>query len=225
MGFLIFVFVVCVVILVFAGILRLYLFVSDKNAESRRQENQPIMDRYQEEYKEMVQKHNEARAKIIGTPIKRASIDASTFAVRRSDGLIFIYAEKPVKQPFFKDDGTPVKATDGSFTILFTCGVNCVLFWAEKGSLQYTTQTSGNGSQVATNALKGAVLAGTAGAIVGGLGTMGAQSQTVTHDTRKIVVKLTNGNEVECPYAYRQAFITCMPEKEYEFLKMSNRLN
>lgn len=221
MGFIIF----CFSISLLAGLAMLYNKKREKKADENKKNNQPLMDQYQEEYKEMVQKHNEAKAKIIGTPIKSASIDASTFAVRRSDGLIFVYAEKPVKQPFFKDDGTPVKATDGSFTILFTCGVNCVLFWAEKGSLQYTTQTSGNGSQVASNALKGAVIAGTAGAIVGGLGTMGAQSQTVTHDTRKIVVKLTNGNEVECPYAYRQAFITCMPEKEYEFLKMSNRLN
>ena len=186
---------------------------------------------YQDNYRKLVESHKQELNTVIGNVVHSIPLteDAqNTFVAKTAENQIVIYKDIPPTKPQEGDvysRGVPRPPRAGSYKILEKINIDSVLFWAEKGSLQYTTTSTGNGTQVFTNALKGAVVAGTAGAVIGGLGTLGAQSQTVTNDTRKIIVKMKNAAEQEFPFYYQKAFIACMPEKEYEFLKMSNELN
>ena len=228
MGFVVFI-LICLAVVV------LVVYVIHKTSNERvniilanREANSGLMDKYEDlYYREYIHSYKKETEEFLGSNAKKVLVDDSknVYVARKNNGTILVYEDKAPQPPYFDAKGIPQKPTKGSQSVIHSFPVNDVLYWAEKGSLQYTTASTGNGTQVLTNALKGAAIAGTAGAVIGGLGTLGAQSQTVTQDTRRIVVKMKNAAEQEFPYYYQKAFIACMPEKEYEFLKMSNKLN
>ena len=103
----------------------------------------------------------------------------------------------------------------GELTEKEKIAINQIMFFREIGSVQYTTSISGGGVNVA-GAVVGGMIAGTAGAIVGGREAV--KSTTETHDDRKIVVKFNDGKERIFDYKYYTYFIRFMPEKEYSFV-------
>lgn len=112
-----------------------------------------------------------------------------------------------------------IDATAGKFQVIQSYKIDDILFWQEKGSLQYTANVSGGGVNIA-GAVAGALIAGDAGAIVGSREAI--TTQTNAHDSREIIVKMSDASEHCYSYVYRKAFLQLIPKKEYSFIQMNN---
>jgi len=112
-------------------------------------------------------------------------------------------------------------AMPGKFVVNHSYIIGDIFFWMEKGSLQYTSNVSGGGVNVG-GAVAGALIAGDVGAIIGSREAI--STKTETHDSREIVLKLKTGEEIKFPIVYREAFVACIPEKEYTVMQMNNQL-
>ena len=93
--------------------------------------------------------------------------------------------------------------------------INQIMFFREVGNVQYTTSVSGGGVNLA-GAVVGGMVAGAAGAVIGS--RQAITSSTKTHDDRKVVLKLNNGEEKLFDYKCYDYFIKMIPEKEYSFV-------
>lgn len=110
-----------------------------------------------------------------------------------------------------------------------------ILYYAAKGSVQYTTSVSGGettatgGGVNAGNAFVGGVLFGDAGAVIGSrLGTEvrvktdPIQTHTHRHDERVVELYYRTGGTTTVKtfdYFWRKAFLQIMPEKDYELMQ------
>ena len=140
---------------------------------------------------------------------------------RRADQIL-VFEDYPPIEPKTDWNGRAYPGSGGSIRIVSGFFLSDVLYWAEKGSVQFTSNVSGGGSDL-TGALVGGAIAGDVGAIIGSRDPI--KTETIRHDTRRIIIKMRDAKEFEYPFSFYHAFIACMPEKEYEYLKMSNKLN
>lgn len=103
----------------------------------------------------------------------------------------------------------------GFLKLIESYPINQIMFFREVGNVQYTTSVSGGGVNLA-GAVVGGMVAGAAGAVIGS--RQAITSSTKTHDDRKVVLKLNNGEEKLFDYKCYDYFIKMIPEKEYSFV-------
>ena len=167
-------------------------------------------------------------------PEQVVSIGSSTFA---TDGnhLYYmpyglpIYHSKEVEQ--IKDINDRINLTkeltknvlEKEFLIQ-SIPVDSIIYFQEKGDIQYSTDISGGGTNVGQAAL-GGLLFGAVGAIVGAkMGEKNITSQAVEHDNRCTAIRYIDqsGKNIEqkCDYAYYKVFNELIPEKEYSYIQL-----
>ena len=97
-----------------------------------------------------------------------------------------------------------------------------IVCFQEKGDLNYTTSTDLNLDGVLT----GGLLFGVAGALIGALSEDNiVESQTITHDTRYVLLKYLNEQgkpkEEKYEYCFYEVFNELIPEKEYSYVQLN----
>ncbi len=155
--------------------------------------------------------------KVVEKYIKVRNVNKNAYDIKKNPN----YQKYPKKTP---------KAKAGKIEILYKEDISKIKYWKETGSLQYTSNISGGGSNGLNTegAIGGAILGGATGAIIGA--TIGSQTdpiktETVEHDSRKIELVLTNAVQKTFPYSYRDAFIKIIPDKEYSYLQIGSTVN
>ncbi|HAU85509.1 MAG TPA: hypothetical protein DCW90_08410 [Lachnospiraceae bacterium] len=109
--------------------------------------------------------------------------------------------------------------------------IDNIIYFQEKGDLQYSTDISGGGGGDANigGAMLGGILFGVAGAIVGShtgenSKIKAIKSNAVEHDNRYTSIRYIeqNGKTVEkkCRYEYYDVFNELIPEKEYSYIQL-----
>lgn len=117
---------------------------------------------------------------------------------------------------------------------IVTIHADKIIFFQEKGDIQYSTSVTGGGGSGggvnASGAFIGGLLFGDVGAILGSragteLHINPIQSQTQEHDNRYVVLRYkgTSGNIIEEKFAYHyydKVFMKLIPEKEYSHVNI-----
>lgn len=180
------------------------------------QENEQLYDKYLEEF-------NQKKSFYDRNSTKKYEINTNESVYKTLDSnLIFVTHISPTKYEEDRVHFKIIEAKPGYFYASKNLKISDILFWVEKGSLSYTTNISGGGINI-EGAIKGALIAGDAGAIIGSRESI--STTTKEHDTREIIVKMTNGEEYNFSYTYKDAFNYLIPEKEYTFIQMKNLQN
>lgn len=111
-----------------------------------------------------------------------------------------------------------------------------IIYFCEKGDVQYTTEVSGGGGGEVnmSGAVLGGALFGVAGAIVGSktgdkAGIKDIHSQTMEHDGRYTVIRYKDENgqiiEKSCEHGYYNVFNALIPEKEYSYIQLHSNVS
>lgn len=100
--------------------------------------------------------------------------------------------------------------------------IDSIQYFAREGQVTSETQISGGGSSSnLTGAVIGGLIAGPAGAIIGGQNKMAPiQSTTVRHDDRKTVLVYNKGR-LEFAWQDYEAFMKLIPEKELSVVQLA----
>ncbi len=101
--------------------------------------------------------------------------------------------------------------------------IDNILYFKYDENTSYTTSVSGGGANF-EGAVKGAVLAGATGAIIGG-GARPITSKTEKHTEKAFVIKYTDGKEEKIDYypeKYYEAYMKVIPKKEYSYVAMKS---
>lgn len=110
---------------------------------------------------------------------------------------------------------------EGKINVISKIVLSDILFFEEIGDVQYSTTVSGGGTNL-KGAVAGAIIAGAAGAIIGGR-QQEITSKTEKHDSREVRLKLSNGSERKFQHKYYSAFMKLIPEKEYSFVLLNKQ--
>lgn len=108
--------------------------------------------------------------------------------------------------------------------IMYEVPLNKIIYFREVGDVQYTTDISGGkvsgGGVSIGGAIVGGLVAGETGAIIGSRQSVkseGITSTTIEHDSRQVVLKLTD-DEVRFDIEIYDIFMKLIPEKEYTYI-------
>ena len=126
--------------------------------------------------------------------------------------------EKAWKSDFHKTMGPPSPQKTIEET---SVNIDDILYFKYDENTSYTTSISGGGANF-EGAVKGAVLAGATGAIIGG-GARPVTSRTEKHTEKAFVIKYTDGTEKtedEYPEKFNEVYMTLIPQKEYSFVAL-----
>ena len=173
----------------------------DIEEEEKKIEYQKLVDEAYLEYGEYKQKRQLSDGRYIGL---------------RNNSLVFFEFGEVIKYHRYE---TYISNNLGAITEYQKFKLSDIFYFDEKGSLSYSTNVSGGGSDIG-GAVIGGILAGGAGAVVGSRKEI--TSETVEHDTRKTVLKTKHG-EYEYPYEYYNALCYVIPEKEYKTQQISKK--
>lgn len=170
-------------------------------------------------YLQYIDNFEKEKSKVLGTYSKCYKFSDSYYLIRkRNDTLLFVNCYPPEEFRVEQDPHMIIDSKKGRVNVT-TYDIKNILFWQEIGSLQYTSNVSGGGVNVG-GAIAGAMIAGNVGAIIGSRESITTETQE--HDSRKILMKMTDGEEKVYLYKYRDAFSTCIPEKEFTYVSLMN---
>lgn len=144
---------------------------------------------------------------------------------RNANSIIFLEALQPMpKFEFFTPtEFTAYEAPDFPKKVK-EFSVEKIIYFREVGDVQYTTDISGGkvsgGGVSIGGAIVGGLVAGETGAIIGSRQSVkseGITSTTIEHDSRQVVLKLTD-DEVRFDIEIYDIFMKLIPEKEYTYI-------
>lgn len=208
----------CIVLMIYAK------FAGNKEDKLNKEFNKKtdsIISYQNEKYNQYKSKFNETKSSVLGYHPRFCKIDDEITAYKTSNNKFKIcVCIEPKRCVVNNKTRTITEAKPGEFRCTSTKDINNILFWKEVGDVQYTSTVSGGGVNLG-GAIAGAMIAGEVGAAIGS--RQAITTETQTHDSRQILLKMTNGKEEMFPYKYRKAFSNLIPEKEYTYINMMNQ--
>lgn len=102
--------------------------------------------------------------------------------------------------------------------------IDNIKYFVKEGDIQYETHLSGGGGGGSSikGAIIGSVIAGEIGSVIGSRQKVNEiKSETITHDTRKTILKYYDNNSLQCleyPIEFFKIFEELIPDKEYNIV-------
>ena len=142
-----------------------------------------------------------------------------------NDCLVFFEMLKPIKYELdeVRHGKTIIKKVKsenlpGKITEIKRIPLSSILFYTKEGDVQYTTHIEDSGINV-KGAVKGAIIAGGAGAIIGSRASVLSRSEE--HDSRCVVIRTVN-EEIRYPIGLYGCLLKLIPEKDLVYIQLGN---
>ena len=194
------------------------------NIKARKASLEP---QYAQEYERLVEEYHAEQTNRLGSPVKdkiklEEHISYSISAYNLMNNHLLVVKDIPPYKYYISESEYSISPSKpGHVEVLADLYIPDIVFWTEKGNVQYTTTVSGGGSNL-DGAIAGAIIGGAAGAIIGSREQITSKVNTI--DSRVISVRMNSGKEEELPFSYEKVLKAFIPEKEYSFMQIKSSL-